>query len=338
MTLSLIGVEVERLWALLASPSSEGERGSPEALAGESLLHCLPADVLIHVLSYSDPKALCTVAATCRQAKEFVSRHERRLWDGHAEALRASFLRWPSFGSPRESFLFAQMRLAVAEAKNMECTGVAVNAIWRTQNGWGGTQWRRRVLGMAADVGFVDSARLSLALSMRRNFALHSILVRDCASSTAVSRCLEAPRPLSFLSLEQVALIFGAQGPRPAYGPAPGLLGYADELVRLLPEHEEYRPCFRAVFRNMLVFETRGHAEALAASRGASLEELEREQFICCLDHPSLRGKDLDDCSPHFAVGRPRILDRGVRPALYLERAKAFHERCQTSLAHVRYA
>jgi hypothetical protein len=129
----------------------------------------------------------------------------------------------------------------------------------------------------------------------------------------------------SFVSIAEGASFAAARDAdfRATRGNCPGFVGYADDLVRLAPQHEQFRPCFSMLFRDLEVW----------ASAGARLHALAQDEATA----GTARAVFLDSEASVAAVNPDEVLEDATViepewPALLLwgnRRRKRFISRWQ---------
>jgi len=310
---------------------------------------------LILVLSFLDAKSLARASGICREIRGILRRNprlHRHLWRRHAFNLVRRFVQDPI--SPgvelnlQEQYVAMSLSLARGERGTLTAVAATARAVEHYRSSVVG-RLRGDVIGLTSEIAWVNDPLLSLAISMRRKAAMHSVIVKNNAACSNLKRSLSTPQPISVIPRDSIMEFYSHDRFVPP-SIEEGCLGYADELIRLRPEHEMYRVCFRAVFKDLLVWNKRSDAEAYANRLGIFAEDM---SSICCLDHPALQGKELNDSFPFLGVGGPRLdkklqfsghaISRQARvgKAPYdegLERLSDFEARCQSSLAYMRYS
>jgi len=301
---------------------------------GVNFLAQLSDDLVLGIASFLDSCSLGKLCAANRRAAMLLTRrYEAVVWAPH---LLRDFGQVPAPAAAttaREAYMRCLLSQAVAEHNHYQAVQkdhAAVHAFAR--------QFPGRVCLQLADFATVPDERMARVLSLKRDYAMGTLIVERSVDIMAFKRAQARSggpggRPMNFLPLDAAhPLDFDLAGrmremPRIEF---PGLIDYAVHLFDLRPEHERYRySVLYTLLKNLLVFRSARDIEAFAAAYGAV-------PYAVALDEYS----EAELAAP----GRARFSWGGFRPGLAAADPRTYGPRLgrrvgalQTALAFLQY-
>lgn len=220
-------------------------------------LHCMRSDPFTEVCSYLNPKDLCNLRATSKFSNEVISRHSNMYWKSYCwRYYSCSDLRMEA------TFLlrFLSLRLKDLEMKRDNLTALRRQRLgidhYLRQNGQG-------IIGILSDLAWVEDEAIAKTISRKRFMAMATIITTDEGVITRFKDVTKYIAPRSASSFMPHATAVNSLVDKShidmlkAKIDAPGLHGYAVNLLQLRPEHEYLRySVFWLIFKNLMIFDS----------------------------------------------------------------------------------
>lgn len=286
-----------------------------------SWVSSLPYEVLSLLCQYLDARSLARLHGVCRPLRNAVSRASGEVWAAH---VRRSFHQ--NALSPVTAYgdyVECQLRRAQIELASFQASRHVLDVVYQY------ISQRRGVIGLVGDLGYFENEDIARALSKKRSYALHTIVVQNEEVIADFKRRM--PRftgtPLTFFPLNAAFDIMTTPYHELTPVHYPGLLGYAVHLIKLRKEDEYLRhSLFFTIFKNLQVFETEADLQAY-------MRDTDTVPYACSLDYYQ---SGEDEVFPRFSHGGPRGYSL-CDPAACQGALERHVRACVTSLAYIRY-
>lgn len=161
------------------------------------------------------------------------------------------------------------------------------------------------IIGLVCDIAWTDSPLLSAVLSKKRYMTMTTILTNTISDVHKFKKLMNCDRIRSFLPVRSTVSntididLLRVQANEIEF---PGFLGYAVNLIRLLPQHEYLRyTVFWGLFRDLMVFNNRISSELYG--RTLTPEEMEKYWVVTLEDYSE---EILQSVYPRLAIMKPR--------------------------------
>ncbi|KAF0701283.1 Aste57867_8212 [Aphanomyces stellatus] len=220
----------------------------------------ISVELALLVAGFLDGTSLGSLMATNTTWRRFVLAHDRALWSTLAR--RELGDSYPSSSPPssshRSHYVEAFARMLVREHRHM--THIyplydALEAYCRAHPSDHG------ILGMFSDICYFEDVRVGDAIAKQRFGAMGMVIVQRPSHVAAFRAQSSHVGPVNFVPLEN------PHWPAVELPPcaAPGFLGYAFDLVRMVPGFEHVKSTVvRAILKHIMVFDTDAAARAAA--------------------------------------------------------------------------
>mmetsp|Transcript_38670 Transcript_38670/g.50951 ORF Transcript_38670/g.50951 Transcript_38670/m.50951 type:complete len:379 (+) Transcript_38670:202-1338(+) len=286
----------------------------------------LSDETIIEMSTYLDPGSICALLGTSKRAYDLIQRGDRTIWETHLlQDFRISF--HPDVcNSSREMYLKCRHESLESEAAHYE----AVKNSHPTLHSF--HKMFPEFCVQLADFGYVKEEKLAKVLSLKRSYAMGTLLVNRSADIMAFKKAHQAGSPQNFLSLDCCHPDnFNPQTVMQSLPNIefPGLIDYAIHLIELKEEHEKYRySVLYTLMKNLLVFETEHDIREFATVYGAV-------PYAIALD--SYSEEELNQRFPKFSWYGFRESLASKNPEEYGNQLYQQLTNTQLSLAHLRY-
>jgi len=252
----------------------------------------LNIDVGTHILSFLEPRDVCSLDCADNFSHSIVSKARNKYWDAslmHRFSLAVS-------NSSQYEYLRNHNKYLERELNHLSTAFTYYDAICRFSTMPNSSGF----IGMLCDLAWVDNVEVAMALSRKRYMTMSTIVMRTNEDILAFKKISSKSSPScaghpsmhsSFITLENLNKN-GAEDVVQAVQTLsqdihfPGFLGFAVNLLHFHPHLEYLRhSLYWSVFRDLMVFETR-------------VAKLEYKSLLDPVELKDFWGVALDDFSP----------------------------------------
>jgi len=233
--------------------SQQNNTNSAIHFASKVNFFSLPIEVLTMVANLLDAKTLCKVLAINKEGFRFVQANDYSLWSEHITREFNSCFDENNCRTAREMFVkYILVRADFNYAHYLSLKEMH-QSLYNFRTSFPG------ICTPLCDFGYVKGEKMAKVLSLKRNYAMGTLLVQRSRDILSFKKKFNQTRPQNFLPLDACAENFTSESvldklPQIQF---PGFIDYAVNIIQLRPQHEKYRySALFTLFKDLMVFET----------------------------------------------------------------------------------
>ncbi|ETV94164.1 hypothetical protein H310_12164 [Aphanomyces invadans] len=221
----------------------------------------LSEELVLTIASYLDAASLCRLQQTSRQWRHHIVMHAPTLWQGLA--CKELGIDTPSSGVM--GYLAAYQTVLEREVRHVTHVRAPYEAL---EHHCLSEPEDHGIIGMFCDVCYFDDARIGQAIATQRFGAMAMVVVQRPRHVQRFRKASNYVGPINFVPLENP---HWPSIELPVVEKCGGFLGYAFDLVRMVPGYDHLKPTvIRTILKNIMVFDTVANATAYMSTASTS--------------------------------------------------------------------